>query len=129
MAQIVLSINAGSSSVKVSVYKAEGKGRDPTQLAVVQVEGLTAPPARLKYERRDVKIKGKELEGINGQEDAFKFILDHLTQDKGLPEISHRDDIAFACHRVVHGGDYPRAQLIDVEMYKHIEKLSDLAPL
>ncbi|KAJ9639381.1 hypothetical protein H2199_006414 [Coniosporium tulheliwenetii] len=129
MAKIILSINAGSSSVKVSVYAATEGAQDPTQLAEAQVDGLTAPPPTLKYSRGDEKIKGKKLEGINSQEDAFKYILDHLTNDKGLPELSHRDDIGFSCHRVVHGGDYPKAQLIDDDTYHHIEKLSDLAPL
>ncbi|OCK77095.1 acetate kinase [Lepidopterella palustris CBS 459.81] len=129
MAQIILSINAGSSSVKVSVYKANGKSEDPTQLAEAQVEGLTAPPAKLKYERGDEKVKGKELDGIKTQEDAFRFILDQLTKDEGLPELNHIEDIKFTCHRVVHGGDYPRSQIIDEDTYHHIETLSDLAPL
>jgi acetate kinase len=129
MPEIVLSINAGSSSVKISVYKANGKAEVPTQLAEVSIEGLTAPPAKLKYERGDEKVKGKELEGIKSQEDAFRSILDHLTKDKGLPELSQLDDITFTCHRVVHGGDYPNSQVIDDRTYHHIEELSDLAPL
>jgi len=129
MNKIILSINAGSSSVKVSVYQTLGKDQDPKELAEVQIDGLTAPPPTLKYSRGDEKIKGKELSEINSQEDAFKYILDHLTNDTGLPELSHRDDIAYATHRVVHGGDYPKAQIIDSNTYHHIEELSDLAPL
>lgn len=135
MPVLILSINAGSSSVKVSVYSAPEttsdtpKPSDPKELASIQIDGLTAPPAKLKYERGDEKIKGKELEGISGQEDAFKYIVEHLENDKGLPELSKREDISFACHRVVHGGDYPRAQVIDKDTYHHIELLSDLAPL
>jgi acetate kinase len=45
MAEILLSINAGLSSVKVSVYKTLGKNMDPKELAIVQVDGLTAPPS------------------------------------------------------------------------------------
>ena len=127
--EIILSINAGSSSVKISVYKAEKSTLAPTQLAEVTVEGLTAPPAKLKYSRGDEKIKGKELSEIDSQEAAFKYILEHLQKDDGLPELSKTDDIHFTCHRVVHGGDYPRAQIIDKETYHHIEELSDLAPL
>ncbi|KAF2477618.1 acetate kinase [Lindgomyces ingoldianus] len=128
MPEIILSINAGSSSVKISVYKAN-ESSNPVQLAEAVIEGLTAPPATLKYERGDEKIKGRELENMNSQEDAFRFILDHLTQDKGLPELSKKEDIHFTCHRVVHGGDYPRSQVIDEDTYHHIEALSDLAPL
>jgi acetate kinase len=129
MPRIILSINAGSSSVKVSVYEAKGNSDTPNQLAEAQVEGLTAPPTRLKYERGDEKIKGKELDGINTQEDSFRYILDYLTKDSGLPQLNQKEDIKFTCHRVVHGGDYPEAQIIDEDTYHHIETLSDLAPL
>jgi acetate kinase len=130
MPEIILSINAGSSSVKISVYKAPtDNASKPIQLAEATVEGLTAPPAKLKYERGDQKIKGKELENINTQEDAFRYVLDHLTNDEGLSELNNKEDIHFTCHRVVHGGDYPNAQVIDKETYHHIEELSDLAPL
>ncbi|KAF1831476.1 acetate kinase [Decorospora gaudefroyi] len=130
MPEIILSINAGSSSVKISVYKTpQGDSLVPIQLAEATVEGLTAPPAKLKYERGDEKIKGKELDDVNSQEDGFRYILDHLTNDQGLPELNQKEDIHFTCHRVVHGGDYPRSQIIDKETYHHIEELSDLAPL
>jgi acetate kinase len=131
MPKIILSINAGSSSVKISVYQtpSDGDSHIPTRLAEAVIEGLTAPPASLKYERGDEKITGKELENINSQEDAFRYILGHLTQDSGLPELNDKEDIEFTCHRVVHGGDYPRSQVIDEQTYHHIEELSDLAPL
>lgn len=130
MPEIILSINAGSSSVKISVYKTPSdNSKVPTQLAEAVIEGLTAPPAKLKYTRGNEKLKGQELEVISSQEDAFRYILDHLTKDKGLPEINNKEDIKFTCHRVVHGGDYPRSQVIDKETYHHIEELSDLAPL
>lgn len=129
MPRIILSINAGSSSVKVSVYEANGNSDTPNQLAEAQVEGLTAPPSRLKYERGGEKVKGEELDGINTQEDAFRYILDNLTKDNDLPQLNQKEDIKFTCHRVVHGGDYPKAQIIDEDTYHHIETLSDLAPL
>ena len=130
MPEIILSINAGSSSVKISVYKTpEDSANMPKQLAEASVEGLTAPPARLKYKRGSEVVKGEELEGIESQEDAFRYILDHLTKDSGLSELNEKDDIHFTCHRVVHGGDYPKSQVIDKETYHHIEELSDLAPL
>ena len=99
------------------------------QLTEAPVTGLTAQPAKLKLERGDEKIKGKELENVTSQEAGFRYILDHLTNDEGLPELNHKEDIRFTCHRVVHGGDYPRSQVIDKETYHHIKELSDLAPL
>ncbi|KAI8942143.1 hypothetical protein NX059_000232 [Plenodomus lindquistii] len=131
MPEVILSINAGSSSVKISVYKTPENPNTttPIQLAEATVEGLTAPPAKLKYTRGSESIKGKELNNISSQEDGFRYILDHLTSDSGLPELNKKEDIRFTCHRVVHGGDYPRSQVIDENTYHHIEELSDLAPL
>lgn len=126
---IILSINSGSSSVKVSIYKSRAQGHPPTQLADAQVSGLTAPPARLTYKRGSEKIKNQEIRNINSNEDACEYILNQLIDDKGLSEISSKDDITHACHRVVHGGDYSTAHVIDSDTYHHLEELNDLAPL
>ena len=126
---IILSINSGSSSVKVSIYKSSKPGQDPIQLADAQISGLTAPPAKLSYQRGSENFKNQEVQDINSNEDACAYILDHLVQDKNLSEISSRDDVNYACHRVVHGGDYPTAHVIDEGTYHHLEDLTDLAPL
>ena len=129
MPKIILSINAGSSSVKISVYTVNKPGQAPKQLADTQIAGLTAPPATLTYERGSEEIRGKEINDINGQQDAFSYILNHIVNDEGLSEVSNRDNISHACHRVVHGGDYPEAHVIDSDTYHHLEDLTDLAPL
>ncbi|CAF9923255.1 hypothetical protein IMSHALPRED_005878 [Imshaugia aleurites] len=117
---IILSINSGSSSVKVSIYKSAAHGHSPTQLADASISGLTAPPAQLTYERGAEKIKNQEVKGIKSNEDACEYILGHLVKDGGLFEISSRDDITHACHRVVHGGDYPTAHVIDRDTFYHL---------
>lgn len=129
MAKVILSINAGSSSVKVSVFKGTSKDTEPSQLAEVSVAGLTAPPSTLTYKRGDHKVKDQKIEGASSQEDAFKYILEHLLNDDGLPELKNNEDIEFACHRVVHGGEFDKPTRIDRETYHQIEELSDLAPL
>lgn len=129
MSKVILSINAGSSSVKVSVFKGSSKDAEPSQLAEASVAGLTAPPSTLTYKRGDKKIKDEEIKDVSTQEDAFKYILEHLLNDDGLPELKNKEDIEFACHRVVHGGDFDKPTKIDRETYHHIEELSDLAPL
>jgi acetate kinase len=130
MGKIILSINAGSSSVKISVYSAS-QGQDPKELAETQIDGLTAPPPQLKYTRAGQSIaKGKKLDGkIHVQNDAFKYMLDELINDKDLTAITKKEDIAIACHRVVHGGAYDAPQIINENTYHHLEKLTDLAPL
>lgn len=129
MARVILSINAGSSSVKVSVFTYQSGDSTPRSMAEISIAGLTAPPTSLTYSRGDHKVKGEELSGISNAQDAFAAILERLTKDDGLKELKHPDDIEFACHRIVHGGDYDKPTRIDRDTYEHLESLSDLAPL
>ncbi|OTB19572.1 hypothetical protein K445DRAFT_18123 [Daldinia sp. EC12] len=130
MTKIILSINAGSSSVKISVYTAKHR-EPPNQLAEAQISGLTAPPAQLTYSRGDVQVLDHQevKENVETQDDAFKILLNTFTGDQELPEISAKGDISVACHRVVHGGDYTTAKIITQDTYHHLERLTDLAPL
>ncbi|KAF0639263.1 hypothetical protein FPSE5266_10956 [Fusarium pseudograminearum] len=128
--KVILAINAGSSSVKISVYTAD-KNAEPRQIAEASVGGLTAPPATLAYSRGSEKVlKAKEVsESVKTQGDAFDLILKIFIDDRELKEISSKEDIAIASHRIVHGGDYDRSQVITQDTYHHLEELSDLAPL
>ncbi|KAK4162091.1 putative acetate kinase [Cladorrhinum sp. PSN259] len=127
---IILSVNAGSSSVKVSVYTAE-LNHAPTQIAEAQVSGLTAPPATLKYTRgSEVVAKNESVdEKVDDQRSAFSLLLKTLVDDAELPQVKSKSDISIICHRIVHGGDYSTPQLISQETYGHLEALNDLAPL
>ncbi|KAI9803333.1 MAG: hypothetical protein M1826_004970 [Phylliscum demangeonii] len=128
MAKIILSINAGSSSVKISVYSVSGS--TPQALVETQIDGLTAPPCTFTYKSRRQQIQHQPLtESITAQDQAFQYMLDHLVQDDDLPEIKRREDIKLACHRIVHGGDFENAQVITSETYHTLEALTDLAPL
>ncbi|KAI1764058.1 acetate kinase [Hypoxylon sp. FL1150] len=130
MTKVILSINAGSSSVKISVYTTRQR-ESPRQLAEAEVSGLTAPPAKLSYVRGETQVfkNAAPEEQVANQDDAFKAILNILTGDRELPEISSKGDISVACHRVVHGGDYQAAKVITQDTYDHLEKIADLAPL
>jgi len=130
MAKIILSINAGSSSVKISVYSAL-KGKIPQQLAETQIDGLTAPPPQLKYVRKSETVtKDKKVDQkIETQDEAFNYLLKELIDDKELSEISKKEDITHTCHRVVHGGDYDAPKIINQDTYHRLEELTDLAPL
>lgn len=126
--RVLLAINSGSSSVKISVYKiAHGSALE--QIADLQVSGLTAPPAQLKYSRHATNVKNKEEVSADSQDAAFKLLLDTLISDKELTEINSSDDINLTAHRIVHGGDYDDIQVITKDTYHHLEELSDLAPL
>ena len=129
MSKTILSINAGSSSVKVSIYSldtTQGESASPEELAQIQISGLTAPPATLTYSRHN---EPTTLQGIAGPEEAFAKILNTLIEDKDFPTLTQPSDVHYACHRIVHGGDYSTPVRIDRDTYHHLEALSALAPL
>ena len=98
---VILSINAGSSSVKVTLFTAEGDA--PEKIAAAEISGLSAPPAQFTYSRDDDKHKEELPSSIISHNDAFQHILESFLRDKNLEFISSRDHIDYACHRVVHG--------------------------
>jgi len=130
MPKIILSINAGSSSVKISIYSVS-LDQEPQELAETQIDGLTAPPPQLKYTRGSQTVyKEKKLDQeIPTQNDAFRYMLDQLINDKDFTHITRKEDVSVACHRVVHGGDYERPKIITQDTYHRLENLTDLAPL
>ncbi|KAF7951775.1 hypothetical protein EAE96_007073 [Botrytis aclada] len=134
MSKIILSINAGSSSVKISIFSATKGSPSPQPLAEAQISGLTSPPPTFKYSRSGTSIiKNQKLSSssdkITDQNSAFQYILTHLINDPSFPQIRQISDISLASHRVVHGGAYQTSQLITSETLHHLETLSDLAPL
>ncbi|KAK0612952.1 Acetokinase family-domain-containing protein [Bombardia bombarda] len=129
--KIILSVNAGSSSVKISVYTAKRGQSSPEKLAEASISGLTAPPPTLDYARRGETVTKSEKvkEKADNPLAAFGVLLKTLIDDADLPEISSKSDIGIVCHRIVHGGDYTRAVVISDETYHHLETINDLAPL
>ncbi|KAI5808911.1 Acetokinase family-domain-containing protein [Peziza echinospora] len=144
----ILSINTGSSSVKFSLFSVDPKNRTstpPTLILESSVSKITSPPAIFKYTHKlDRKpssistssdhppedIKDKKLDGKDGKishDDAFQIFLDQLSKDSALGISGN--NIKFTCHRIVHGGDFPKAVTIDDKTYQYIDQLTDLAPL
>jgi acetate kinase len=128
--KVILAINAGSGSVKISVYLAEYQ-QSPQRIAEAEVNDLTASPPRLSYSRGDTILsKDQEVEErLANQDSAFRFLLQMLIDDENILQIKQKTDINFACHRVVHGGEYRSSQIITRDTYNYLEELSDLAPL
>lgn len=122
----ILAVNAGSSSVKITFYTYE---KSPQVIANAQVSGITAPPPTLKYSRGPNKHTEELKESISTPQDAFKLLLQRCFSDRELSEVAGSDDLAYICHRVVHGGEFTSAVQIDDETYHHLEELEDLAPL
>lgn len=114
MSDAILTLNAGSSSLKFSVYAAE---EAPELLMVGQVENL-GPSARLKV--------GDEVREIGA--------ADHTVAIRAILEtagavLAGRSVVAVG-HRIVHGGeDYTGPVLLTAEVREKLAALSPLAPL
>ncbi len=130
MSKIILCCNAGSSSIKISVYKAS-LGQVPEQLADAQVDGITAPPPDLKYSRAGEEIyKGKKLDStVHSQLSAFHYILELLFKDEKVVGLNSWADVAIVNHRIVPGGDFKAPAIITEETYKQVADLGKLSPL
>ncbi|CAG9968612.1 unnamed protein product [Clonostachys byssicola] len=127
--KVIFAVNAGSSSLKISVYSAEDRNATPREIANAQVGGLPSPNAKLTYTRGDENIYKSHQVNAESQDDAFSIILNTLLNDQKLDKVKSKSDIVITCHRIVHGGKYESAQIITKDTYHHIEALSDLAPL
>ncbi|KIV86706.1 acetate kinase [Exophiala sideris] len=130
MSYLILSINAGSSSLKTTLFLEEEKDGEKklSRLASAELSAINQPPAKLKYVRGSYK-NTSELGDIKDHKAAFEHILHAFLNDSEIPQASNKEDIHYACHRVVHGGDFEEDQLITRETFDKINKLSDLAPL
>ncbi|KAJ7733404.1 acetate and butyrate kinase [Mycena maculata] len=123
---LVLSVNAGSSSLKISLFRAVDKDLEPVELILTSsLSNITAPPAKFSFKLIQGPSKNEELPSVHDHASAFTHFLDCLDREADID----RAEIGHVCHRVVHGGDYTDPVLINDEAYTHIERLSDLAPL
>lgn len=127
MSTIILSINAGSSSLKTTLY-AYGDEKKLKSLAKAEVSNINSQPAQLKYSSNGQQDK-KDVDDVKDHEAAFDLVLKSFLEDSSLEEVKSKDQIKYATHRVVQGGDFEEDQLITKETFKKIEDLEDLAPL
>jgi len=117
----IISINAGSSSLKFSLFNMENK----ELLISGTFERIGLDNSFVTFKLNDEKIK-KEVE-LKNHEDAVKVLLDNLIEPK---VISSLDEIDAVGHRLVHGGDvYSKSVVITDEVMKTVDELSSLAPL
>ncbi|MBQ8659495.1 MAG: acetate kinase [Bacilli bacterium] len=117
----IMSVNAGSSSLKFSLFEIETE----TLIASGYFEKVTIPGSFFNIKYNGEKIY-EEIEMPN-HTIAVEIMLDRLVS---LGIVSSLDEISAVGHRVVHGGDkYDKSVLITDEVLKDIEELSSLAPL
>jgi acetate kinase len=119
----VLVCNAGSSSLKFSLFEAEGE--------LLLAEGgidWTTKPTRLVFRRTGHQEIREELK-LEKHADAVARILDDLRAGPSAP-LRVLGDLQAVGHRVVHGGErYTAAVRITPEVKRVIGELAELAPL
>ena len=129
---LILAANAGSSSLKISLFRRNSSTSESADDAVEllltsAITNISAPPARFSFALagHEARSSKESVQGIKDHASAFAHFLDYLQREASI----NRSQIVHVCHRVVHGGDYFEPVVITEESYHHIEKLSDLAPL
>ena len=119
----ILVCNAGSSSLKFSLFDAE----DEVLLADGAIDWLRKP-AQLVLRRANQPEIREKLK-LEKHADAVARILDDL-QAGPSPTLQTLEDVRAVGHRVVHGGDrYTSAVKITADVKRTIEELTELAPL
>ncbi|MDR3351657.1 MAG: acetate/propionate family kinase [Zoogloeaceae bacterium] len=125
MTQAILTINAGSSSIKFALFPV---ARDLKQTAVIsgQIEGIGASAARMSAKNNEgVKLVNENLPIASpNHQQAF----DHLFKWFGANAAAWK--IVAVGHRVVHGGEHFSKPLkLDRETLTKLTELIPLAPL
>lgn len=118
-----LIINAGSSSLKFSLYEfIDGK-----EIEIVNglVEKIGKEDSFYSLKNNNTKIEKQSL--IKNHTEAVEVMLKELLDNKFIKNI---DEIKGIGHRVLHGGEYyTDSVLIDEESLSNIESLIKLGPL
>lgn len=121
---MIVTINCGSSSIKFTLFAANGELQARTVLCKGQIDSIGDEPRFVAFDGAGNKIADEQLEARAGHEEALEFLRDSLHQRFG-----DRRLIA-AGHRVVHGGTkYDSPVIIDQRVIAELEELIPLAPL
>lgn len=117
----ILSVNAGSSSLKFQMYEMPEEN--------VLISGVFERIG-IKDSFYTIKINGEKVKtekDLKNHGEAVKILIEELIENKVIESL---DEIKAVGHRIVHGGDkYSTSVIIDDEVIKTVEELSDLAPL
>lgn len=120
MADALLVLNAGSSSLKFSLFD----DRTLDLRLHGEIEGVGGTAHFFARDSRETMLGEKRWDAPLGHPEALEFLLDFL------PSAAAYDRLAAVGHRVVHGGSgFAGPVLVNVEILAELEKLVPLAPL
>lgn len=120
MADALLVLNAGSSSLKFSLFASE-----PIDVRLHgEIEGIGGAANFFARDSRETTLGERRWSESLGHNEALEFLLDFL------PSASAYDRLAAVGHRVVHGGrGFSGPVLVNSEILAELDKLVCLAPL
>lgn len=125
MADHVVTLNAGSSSIKFGLFATEA--HLPRLVASGQVDGIGADMWFKARDQKGTTATERDLADMprgSGHRVAIDVILDWIA--KGFPDAR----VGAIGHRVVHGGaDFTGPVRVTPEVFARLEKLAPLAPL
>lgn len=117
----ILSVNAGSSSLKFQLYEMPEEN--------VLISGLMERIG-IGNSFYTIKVNGEKIKkeiNLENHAEAFKYLVEELKENN---VVSSLEEIKGIGHRVVQGGDYfDKTVVIDKEVLSKIDELSSLAPL
>jgi acetate kinase len=128
MTDVILVVNAGSSSIKFSMFAVDGCVQSLALRYRGEIEGIGSDPRFFVADadgRRvvDQAVVGPRVSG-GGHEAALSVLLEWVA--------GHTDQLRVVAvgHRVVHGGEQFAAPiLVDAVIIEQLQKLTHLAPL
>ena len=123
MVDAVLTFNAGSSSIKFSLFEL-GRAESFQLAAKGEVEEIEATPHFFVTDATGARLAERAWGGPTDFQDLLGAVItwaeDHLGDDK----------LIAAGHRIVHGGSvHTRPELVTPELLAELDKLTPLAPL
>lgn len=117
----VLSVNAGSSTLKFRLYEMP----EEKLLMKGNIERIGLFDSHYSIRIGDVKIE-KEAD-ITDHSEAVQILLKELIENKVIDSL---DEIKAVGHRIVHGGNkYSKSVVLTNRVMKEINEISSLAPL
>lgn len=117
----VFAVNAGSSSMKFSIYQLPEE--EVISSGLIDRIGIGASNIKIKYNGE----KFEEVKDIDTHEQATEYLLEKI---KALGIIEKFDEISGSGHRIVAGGElFKDSALLEEEEIKQVESLADFAPL
>ncbi len=124
MSDTILVLNAGSSSIKFSVFAGHERPKRENLVCEGECEGIGQRVHFTAKDRAGAPLADEQLAQESSHEDALAALLSWL--DKKFPD----DRLVVAGHRVVHGGSLHRAPVrIDASVITALRQLIPLAPL